>query len=248
MRERIKKLIICGILSFNINHANGDVFELKLNIGGRILPASFLNTEQFAAFLRSNANELPAGAVDPFVNQQIPWEMLGYAVFFPEHNSIPQTVYVAKKRRALRPDNVANNNPNIGGHVLHYSSDMHTERQLAIVVLEKEHQKMYGKDLSIVENVATVPAQFGPLLQGSEMPFLHTSKGYPQILTNNVNKDIKGTLCIYTEYSPCKVGKNESGKLGCIEYYQQIASMFTNVKFDIYFKNTSNFFDILLSQ
>lgn len=243
MRARVKPLIIFGILSVYIDNVNGDVFELKLNMKGRILPVSFLNTEQFAAFLRCNTTKLPAGAVDPFVDEQIFWEMLGYAVFFPEHNSTPQTVYVAKKRRALRHDNVANNNPNVGGHILHYSSNMHTERQLAIVVLEREHQKMYGRDLNIVENVTTVPTQFGPLLRGSEMPFFQTSRGYPQILTNNVNKDIKGTLCIYTEYSPCKVGKDESGKLGCVEYYQQIASMFINVKFDIYFKNTSNFFD-----
>jgi len=236
--------LMIGIAGITAHRTYGDVFELKLYdiyYGDDVVLDKFKvrNPSAFEAFIKANKNTLLDNAYNPWADPKSQdWQMLGYAVFFPENNNnTPQQVYVAKKRKFNQGNSIANNNPDNGGHVLNYSSNMHTERQLAIVALEEA----LGCKLKTADNNLKNYNQdrLEELLEGAKVPLnLDELSDLKERC-----KNLKGTLCIYTEYSPCKARKNENGELGCVEYYQFIASIFENINFKIFFKETDNFFD-----
>ncbi|MBE6447132.1 MAG: hypothetical protein E7015_01430 [Alphaproteobacteria bacterium] len=228
MKKIFRNIVISfiSVCSF-LNFVNGDVYLTDREVGDEPEFVEFINQhlEQELSLERFPSN--------------INWQMPGCAVFFPKDNTDPQKVYVAKKRK--HNTNIAKNNPNTtDGHVLHYSSNMHTERQLAIVALENEHQRIYERELPSAKYVSAVPAQFGHLRPGAVVPFCRTSHNYPNIITNGVNTDIKGTLCIYTESPPCRNNAIDNHNYPCIAYYKQLAVAFPNVKFRIFFHDFSS--------
>lgn len=208
----------------------GDVFLAQLGNGknvtvvrGEDRPACYGQQGSFDTFLTQSmrSNDSPQRIQDPFTQTDIQWQMLGYAVFFPEGSNEPQQVYVAKKRKYRQGQALADNNPKTGGHVLNYSSNMHTERQLAIVALEEaiETLQVTGADYN--------DGAIGPLLPGAKVPLQLSA-------AQALSTDITGTLCIYTADSPCQTKLNDNNNFSCIEYYRALSQKFPNVALEVY--------------
>ena len=138
-------------------------------------------------------------------------------------------VYIAKKRIG---NQIANNNPQNGGHVLSYSSNMHTERQLAIVALEDA----LGGDTPLNVNFENDDQ----LMKGAKVPL----KGNVLFSTYNHKIDsIRGDLHIYTREIVCQQSQEDNHGFSCPEYYRELAKMFPNVAFHIYTRRKGITFD-----
>lgn len=154
--------------------------------------------------------------------------MPGCAVFFLEKTIKTQKVYVAQKRKHTDSDFVINNDENNNGHILRYSSNMHTERQLAIVALE---DAIIKNSLEIFKKKSK--PKFFPLMYGAKVPLSN-------LPFSKQKYDIKGILYIYTEFAPCRNKSGDNADYPCIKYYESLANKFPNVQFNIYFKNFTN--------
>lgn len=223
--------LIVGSIAFNMQNVYSDVFELEQNAGPLgIVNVTVNNANDFLSFIRINSDALPMESIDPFTGGAAETtQMLGYAVFFPEGNIAPQKVYVAKKRK-YNGGAVANNNPTNGGHVLYYTSNMHTERQLAIVALEESLLEALPVARSSKTQLAD---ELGPLKDGAKIPLTsadvleHNKRGGTYSLT--------GSIHIYTGDNPCQNRSNDNCNFSCIEYYNALAILFPHVHFHIYF-------------
>lgn len=146
MRARVKLLIICGILSVYIDNVNGDVFELckhdkilgKINI-------TVNHTDEFRNFVVLNKHALPRESINPFTENAISaTQMLGYAVFFPKSDTLPQPVYVAKKRPysdAVTTPITDYNNVASANLFKNATNFDHSERQLISYILKNNEIK-----------------------------------------------------------------------------------------------------------
>jgi hypothetical protein len=217
--------LFASALMFGCVH--GDVFQLQ-NAAGNVTatPPGTGGANDFDAFIAGNPNGLPAGAIDPFIavaQQPQQWQMLGYAVFFPNGVAEAQQVYVAKKRPPTFLNNEAvpaamvqapfvaalplvANNANaaaIAAHggsfnaLLSVDATSHTERQLVVHLL------------------TSLPAHVG--------------------IINPAGAG--GDLYVYTEQQPCLNRVSDNAMFSCIEYYMNLARVYPNVNFHIYCPN-----------
>lgn len=141
MRKYFKRLIVYStieILSLNISYVNGDVFELQQNIEEESKNIFVENEGAFRIFISENKSALPEDAKDPFTGDAAnATQMLGYAVFFPEGNTVPQKVYVAKKREYVDEATPITDYKNVTSIEDFRNSTKfdHTERQLLSRIL-----------------------------------------------------------------------------------------------------------------
>lgn len=129
---------------------------------------------------------------------------------------------------------------------------MHTERQLAIVALEKTLLEKYSSnategeepererpkiDDALGESLQVMKNEAKHLLEGAKIPL-----GSEQFFkfTEEEKADLKGTLCIYMEFPPCRNNADDDCKYPCVAYYQRLAEVFQKVNFRIYFHNFIN--------
>lgn len=162
----------------------------------------------------ANVAAIPPPANALFV-PAIAWQMLGYAAFFPAGGGAAQ-LYAAQKRQFVVGANIANNNPLVGGNLFNYSTNMHTERQLTIAVLEQQ--------------IAPIPIAIaaGAVIQGA--------MNVPAIAPAPVGiQALIGSLHVYVPQNPCQNATAENGNFSCINYYNNLANFVPNVHFDIYF-------------
>lgn len=56
------------------------------------------------------------------------------------------------------------------------------------------------------------------------------------IADNKICSDTKGTICVFTRAHPCvNIGNPENGNICCVDYYEQLAQLYKNINFHIYF-------------
>lgn len=209
--------VICGSVL-------GDVFEAKLENGDPVI----LAPDAFADWVALHPKM--EGLQNKFTGNI--WQMPGFAVFFPEGSSEHQQVYVAMKRQYQEGQSLADNNPEkAGGHVLNYSSNMHTERQLAIVALEEAILKRRRDTAAtlFVANEGYNGATIGPLLPGAKIP---------QLL-EPLDNEVSGDLYIYTVESPCQGRDKYNKNFSCADYYNALVQYFPHIKIHIYYKDPS---------
>ena len=221
--RKLKKTIAVGVLCATVMCGNvlGDVFEAKFANG---TPVVIENPDVFFYFVKAYHDM--NGLQNDFTDDQVQWQMLGYAVFFPEGSNKPQQVYVAKKREYQQGQALANNNPNAGGHVLDYSSNMHTERQLAIIALEEAIETLEVADADYNDDA------IGPLLPGAKVPATARLGNLGNIMAGA--GELKGELHIFTKEKVCQAASANNNNFCCAEYYNELARLFPSVEFHIY--------------
>ena len=233
------KTIVTGFLCATVicGSVLGDVFEAKFANG---TPVVIENPDVFFYFVKAYHDM--NGLQNDFTDDQVQWQMLGFAVFFPKGSSELQQVYVAMKRKYQDGQFLADNNPKTGGHVLNYSSNMHTERQLAIVALEKA----VGCNLITASNSITMtasnpttknydPERLGELRDGAQKPIILSNQ-----VRTPINYNIEGTLCVYTNGHPCMYQSRDNYQYACMEYYAALLQKFPNIKIHVYFDGSKN--------
>jgi hypothetical protein len=188
----------------------------------------------FAAYVAASIAAPPAAA-GIFIGNN--WQMRGYAAFV-NGAGVVQKVYIASKR-SYAPGNppvnpVANNNPGAGGNLLHYSHNMHTERQLAIAALS---EALLANPLGVVPGPPVAPPAANVLhavaVPGAlTLPFTNIQR----LAVTAGAAGLVGTLHIYTDQPPCRNPQEDNNDFSCISYYNALGAMFPNVTFHIYFQ------------
>ncbi len=64
----------------------------------------------------------------------------------------------------------------------------------------------------------------------------HTERQLIRTLLLGKNTDARGTILIYTQQAPCQGKSYDNGFFSCIEYYNELAKIFPNITFNIYFE------------
>lgn len=72
--------------------------------------------------------------------------------------------------------------------------------------------------------------------------FDHTER---QLITKiisdyGINNGTKGSICVYTEWAPCKNNNNDNANYPCIKYYESLAKYLPNIQLHIYFQKLEN--------
>ena len=230
MKKKCIKVLLCSLIIKLIcvsNFAQGDVVVDQTAV---INGEKIAKNAQLTAFVTYINNAEAQRAVDGSFIAGVSWQMPGYAVFI-NNNGVAGHVYVAKKRQFVKGKDVAqNDNKQRGGHVLNYTSNMHTERQLAIVALEEA----LVNNLPVVEATgAEIASGLGPLVNNAKIPL--TNENIPQP-NEEGTYSLEGALHIYTGDNPCQNHCYDNGNFSCIEYYNALATLFPKVDFHIYFR------------
>jgi hypothetical protein len=208
---------------FHIAAPNPAVINNNIPNGGVPVPPG-----SFTAYIGANTavnGTINNVALNGLFPGGIGWEMPGFVAFIPNGGGAA-SVYVGKKR--IGPG-TAINDPMAGGNLLSYNSDIHTERQLAIVALE---EGIGGVALPQVGGLVAAAPALGHLAHNAKIPHVNAAIPVP----GGGVYALAGTLHIYTGRAPCQhrapaVNTNFS----CIEYYNQLAVLFPAVQFHIYF-------------
>jgi hypothetical protein len=208
----LRSSLLFFVLVFN-NNVSGDVIRLPLPVAGLVngapmaaIPAP--NT--FWGFALANAAVIPAAFVAP-----INWQLLGYAAFFSAAGTTQ--LYAARKRQFVVVDGVANNNPANGGNLFNYTTNMHTERQLIIAILEQQIASLpiaVAAGEAVVQGAMIIPNIAPPLM------------GVPAL---------QGDIHIYTARDLCQNAVADNGNFSCVDYYDALAAFVSQVNFHIYF-------------
>lgn len=227
------KTIVTGFLCATVicGSVLGDVFEARCANGNPVTVAP--TPDEFADWVKLHPNM--EGLQNNFIEAAGQLQMPGFAVFFPEGSSEPQQVYVAMKRQYQDGRQfLADNNPEkAGGHVLNYSSNMHTERQLAIVALEEAILKTTNPTATLlIAGEDYNDTEIGPLLAGAKVP--KNRNELPQLRSDGTY-DLAGKLYIFTKLSPCATSGLDNNRFTCFDYYRALAKYFPNVSFHICF-------------
>lgn len=115
--------------------------------------------------------------------------------------------------------------------MLNYTSNMHTERQLAIVALE---EAIGGVILPLAGGGGVaLNVALGPLVNNAIVP--HVGGAIPAPGPAGVYA-LVGALHIYTDENPCQQPGVDNGQFSCIQYYNSLAALFPTVDFHIYFR------------
>ncbi len=178
------------------------------------------------------------------------WEMPGCAVFVPESMALGVScpVYIAQKRPYADSAYLDDNNPDEHDVVVnpttketthikenekrlfHYTSNMHTERQLIITALEDASLKNV--------NANSLPTAINT---GALVPW---NQSQVDLCWKDL-QELKGDLYVYTKSAPCRKRTEDAGCISCVEYYFHIAQKFPGVRFHIYFLSID---DILVNK
>lgn len=208
----------------------------------------FAEERSFDKQCKNNPERFPS---DDGAGAAIDWEMPGCAVFIPEDAKLGDScsIYVAKKRPG-KGVSVADNNPDEHDTVVakekkrvdknerrlfHYSSDMHTERQLVIIALEDAYlKKSSGTQLSIVEEAESkIDASLGLLRDSAIIPLQNDA--IAPLINDEIRASLSGQLYVYTDSNPCLDDNATNNNFSCVKYYNKLANLFPRIHFHVYF-------------
>ncbi len=155
------------------------------------------------------------------------WQMPGFCVF--EYGQDYKLLIAQKRNTKYDKTFVVNNNPGKNkeiNNIFNYSKNMHTERQLILSALYARFaNNLQENNNPNNENIIT-----GSLINRS------------LIMPNNINsvldgKQLNGSMYVYVPDNPCQnVSKNnDNGGISCIDYYNELANLFKDIKFNVYF-------------
>lgn len=122
---------------------------------------------------------------------------------------------------------------------------MHTERQLILGVLhiidtetiKKENNSgnvgimegmLIDKALCIARNKQEILRDCDKCIIKQMLSKLHKENG------DNIQQDTIGNMYIYTSANPCQ-NVSDNGGISCVGYYNELAQLFPNIKFNVYF-------------
>ncbi|MDR1208305.1 MAG: hypothetical protein LBJ89_03055 [Holosporales bacterium] len=156
------------------------------------------------------------------------WQMSGAATFIKTGAAFPAPVYIGAKRSAPSDGVLTQNNPAAGGALLNYNTDIHTERQLAIVALENA----YG-GLNVVDAAQNGFRGAPGIVAGA---FLAPADG-PEVGELGAAGP-NGHLHIYTTEIVCAHPNTSNGNYSCLEYYADLLNACPKLNIHLYCDNS----------